>query len=99
MAHCPASLTVNRVTTRNTSEASPLTAESVAGVVGRVRAMVVCGDRDGERSARGPCWPRPRVDGPDLSERLCAELAGRRPGGVVHDRASGLPHPVPGDHG
>ena len=39
------------------------------------------------------------VSGPDLSERLCAEPAGGWAGGVVYDRASGLPDPVAGDHG
>jgi len=39
------------------------------------------------------------VSGSDLSQRLCAESAGRCTGGVVYDRASGLPDPIAGDHG
>src|SRR3954447_23891937 len=34
-----------------------------------------------------------------LPQRLCAEPAGGRAGGVVHDRAPGVPGPVAGDHG
>src|SRR6476646_9115526 len=35
----------------------------------------------------------------DLLERLCAQPAGGRAGGVVYDRASGQSDPVAGDHG
>jgi hypothetical protein len=39
------------------------------------------------------------VPGSDLVERLCAQPAGGRAGGVVYDRASGQSDPVAGDHG
>src|SRR6478752_10725161 len=45
------------------------------------------------------CEPGCGVPRSDLSERLCAEPAGGWAGGVVSDRASGLPDPVAGDHG
>ena len=35
------------------------------------------------------------VPGPDLSERLCPELAGAGPGVDVHDRSTGLSDPSP----
>ena len=39
------------------------------------------------------------MPGSDLSERLCAESAGERAGGVVYDRASGLRDPLAGNYG
>ena len=87
-------------TGHTTSEASPLTAEVGAGQGVVLRSG--CGDGcdgDGERCARRACGARSGVSGSDLSERLCAESAGGRAGGVVYDRASGLSDPVAGDHG
>jgi hypothetical protein len=46
-----AARTVKRLRTHDTSEASPLTAESRAGVVVRVRVNWGYGNTDGERSA------------------------------------------------
>src|SRR6266508_6786097 len=82
-----------------TSEASPLTAESGAGVGALVLGSLGYGDDDGQRVARRSCRVGHRVPGPGLPQRVCAESAGRRPGGLVHDRASGLPDSLPGDHG
>ena len=86
---------------RSSSEASPLTAEVRGWLV-----LVGCGqaggdgcDGDGERSSRWACGAGCGVPGSDLSQRVCAEPAGRRAGGVVHDPASGLSDPVAGDHG
>ena len=57
-----------------------------------------CGGDD-QRCARRACGLGCGVSGSDLSQRLCAESAGRCAGGVVHDGASGLSDPVAGDPG
>ena len=91
----------NEFLAQDTSEASPLTAERW-GLVRRLccgQAVKMAAHGDDQRCARRACGARYRVSGSDLPQRLCAESADGRAGGVVSDPASGQSDTVAGDLG